>query len=219
MLASQLIQSKYPVVHLNDRVSFALQLMEDYEMQHLPVLNEELFFGMIDKDDLLDADEKSTLETLEYNIIKISVSPEQHFLLALKVCTGFGLTIVPVISKEKELLGIITQKDLLSAAGNFLGQDETGGIIEMEIEKRNFSFGELSRLVETNNAFITQLNTSTNSITGNLVVTIKLNKFEISDIIATLQRYDYHITFYHGEELFENELRENYDMLMTYLRI
>jgi CBS domain-containing protein len=219
MLASQLIQSKYPSVDIQEDVSFALRMMNDYEMLHLPVLSEEKFFGMIDKDDLLDADEKATLLTLEYNIVKISVLPEEHFLLALKISTGFGLTIVPVVSKEKELLGIITQKDLLSAAGNFLGQDESGGIIEMEIEKRNYSFGELSRLVETNNAFITQLNTSTDSITGLLKVTIKVNKFEISDIISTLQRYDYRITFYYGEELFENELKENYDLLMTYLRI
>ncbi len=42
---------------------------------------------------------------------------------------------------------------------------------------------------------------------------------EISDIIATLQRYDYIIRYYFGEEEYENELKENYDLLMAYLNI
>ena len=50
-------------------------------------------------------------------------------------------------------------------------------------------------------------------------VTIKVNKFEISDIVATFQRYEYTVKYYFGEELYENELRNNYDHLMNYLNI
>ena len=126
---------------------------------------------------------------------------------------------MPVVSKDKELLGIITQKDLLVALNNFYGMEEPGGIIVLDLEKRNYSFGEISRLIETNNAFITQLNTSKEKNNGHLIVTIKVNKINISDIIATLQRYDYNIVYYFGEETYENELKENYDLLMTYLNI
>ena len=87
------------------------------------------------------------------------------------------------------------------------------------MEKRDFSLGQLSRLIETNDAFITQLNTSVNSLTGLTEVTIKINKNEISDIIATLQRYDYSIKHYFGEEDYENELKENYEHLMAYLKM
>ncbi|HRI21209.1 MAG TPA: CBS domain-containing protein, partial [Panacibacter sp.] len=83
----------------------------------------------------------------------------------------------------------------------------------------NFSFGELSRLIETNDASIVQLNTYTESATGFFIVTIKLNRVEISAIIATLQRYDYIIRHFFGEEYYENELKENYDLLMAYLKI
>jgi hypothetical protein len=73
--------------------------------------------------------------------------------------------------------------------------------------------------VETNDAQVTQLNTYWDSTTGSFFVTIKINKFEISDIIATFQRYEYQIKYYFGEELYENELRSNYDHLMNYLSI
>ncbi|MGI8952589.1 MAG: CBS domain-containing protein [Chitinophagaceae bacterium] len=219
MLALQIINSNHPAIQLSDKISLALQLMDDYDVQHLAVISEEKFIGLIAKEDLLDADEKLSIISLEYQLIKISIRPQEHFLAALKLAENFGLTIVPVVTTEKELLGVITQKNLLHALSNFNSVEEPGGIIVLEMERRNFSFGELSRLVETNDAIITQLNTTTDTATGLLLVTIKLNKTEISDIIATFQRYEYIIRYYFGEELYENELKENYDLLMTYLKM
>ena len=70
--------------------------------------------------------------------------------------------------------------------------------------------GELCRLVETNNAVVTQLNTYTEHLSGLLIVTFKINKTEVSDILATLQRYEYNVRYYFGEEYYENELREKF---------
>jgi hypothetical protein len=42
---------------------------------------------------------------------------------------------------------------------------------------------------------------------------------EVSDIIATFQRYEYSVRYFIGEEQYENELRYNYDHLMSYLKI
>src|SRR6476661_7582626 len=111
MLVTQLTISNYPVVNLFDKISLALQFMEDYDVQHLPVENKEEYVGLISKDDLLDTDENATLASLEYQLIKTSVSPEEHFLSALNTMVKLDLTLLPVISKEKELQGIIPQKE------------------------------------------------------------------------------------------------------------
>jgi hypothetical protein len=87
------------------------------------------------------------------------------------------------------------------------------------MERKSYSFGEISRLVETNDAYITQFNTSSETESGLLLVTIKINKQEISDIIATFNRYEYSIRYFIGEEHYENEIRYNYDNLMTYLKV
>ena len=92
-------------------------------------------------------------------------------------------------------------------------------VVVLETEKRNFSFGELSRLVETNDAYITQLNTYTEAGTGLVVITIKINKIEVSDIVATFQRYDYVVRHFYGEEEYANELKENYQHLLSYLNM
>jgi acetoin utilization protein AcuB len=89
----------------------------------------------------------------------------------------------------------------------------------LEMEKVSFSFTEISKLVETNDAQIIQLNTYTDAVSGNFYITLRINKAEISDIVATFQRYEYQVKYYFGEELYENELRNNYDHLMNYLNI
>ncbi|MEP6845474.1 MAG: CBS domain-containing protein [Panacibacter sp.] len=219
MLVSQIIESGFPLLALTDKVSFALQLMEDYDLLHLPIATGDKFTGIISKDDLVDVEENSVLSTLQPHFITASVFPEEHFLAALKIAGRFDISIIPVVSKSNEITGFIRRKTLIQSLAGFLNVEEPGGMVVIEMDKRNFSFGEISRLIETNNASITQLNTYTESTTGFFIVTIKINKVEISDIIATLQRYDYVIRYYFGEEEYENELKENYDLLMTYLKI
>src|SRR6478609_3437230 len=219
MLASQLINSSFPAVNLFDRVSLALQLMDEYDVFHLPVLSEEKFAGIISKEDLLDADESSLLASVESALLTVSVKGEEYFLSALKLLAENELSLLPVINEQAELTGVISSRDLIRRVSVYMGNEDRGGIIVLEIDKRNFSFGEISRLVETNDAYITQLNTHTETDTGLVVVTIKVNKIEISDIVATFQRYEYIVRYYFGEESYANELKENYNHLISYLNM
>lgn len=219
MLASQLINYGFPAINLFDKVSLALQLMDEYDIQHLPVLSEEKFAGIISKDDLLDADETRLVAAVESSLQKISVKGEEYFLSALRLIAENELTLLPVVNEQAELAGVISSKDLLRRLSSFVGNEDKGGIIILETDKRNFSFGEVNRLVETNDAYITQLNTHTEPDTGLVVITLKVNKVEISDIVATFQRYDFVVRYYFGEETYANELKENYNHLLSYLNM
>lgn len=219
MLLSQIIETGLPVLSLDDRAAVALQLMDDYDLQHLPVVAEEKYIGLVSKDDLNDLDDAAPVAAMQHSFSRAAVLPEEHLFTAVKLVTTFELTVIPVVNKDNELQGVVTHKKLLYELAILLNIGEPGGIIVLEMDKRNFSFGELSRLIETNDAMIMQLNSYTENTTGLFIITIKLNKQSISGIIATLQRYDYAIRYYFGEEEFTNELRENYDLLMTYLKM
>ncbi len=219
MLISQIIETGFPHLSLLDKVPFALHLMEDYDLLHLPVTAEEKFAGIISKDDLIDADEAASLLSLQHLFVQASVLTDEHVLTALKQLNHFDVSLVPAVNKKGEITGIITHKNIVRSLADFFNVEAPGAIVVLEMDRRNFSFGEISRLIETNNANITQLNTFTEVTTGLLIVTIKINRLGISDVIATLQRYEYVIRYYFGEEEYENELRENYDLLMTYLKI
>ncbi len=219
MLATHLITTHYPTVNLFDNVSLALQLMDDFDLQHLPVLSDDKFLGMISKDVLIDAEENQVLQTLEADFIRKVIKRGEHFLSALKLASNNSLSLVPVVNDTLDWIGGISTADLIKTSSTFTGAEETGALIVLEMERKNYSFGEITRLVETNDAYITQFNTVTEPETGLLIVTMKINKIEVSDIIATFQRYEYVIRYYIGEEEYENELRYNYDHLMSYLKM
>jgi acetoin utilization protein AcuB len=219
VLNIQLISSSLPVLSLTDTVYHAQQLMADYHLMQLPVTNHEIYMGLISEDDLLNAQDAQTLEQLEPLFLKLSVKASSQFVEAVQLCNSYGLSVIPVVEKEMEWAGAISASDLLKYLGRMTGTDEPGGIIVLELEKANFSFSEICKLVETNDAQITQLNTFFDNQLQLLYVTIKLNRFEVSDIVATFQRYEYTVKYYFGEELYENELRINYDHLMNYLNM
>jgi hypothetical protein len=89
----------------------------------------------------------------------------------------------------------------------------------LEKEAQHYTASEVAKLVESNDAQLLQLNTTVNAQTGHIQITIRLNKYEVSDVIATFQRYDYTVRFYVGEEQYANELKSNYDHLIHYLKI
>jgi acetoin utilization protein AcuB len=219
MLVSEIIQSSIPVLRYNDTVEDAIELLQQNNVEHLAVVHNENYEGLLSMDELLSAEDTDVLSTLTDKFIHIGIQYNQHFLTALKLITEANITALPVLSQSKEYLGVITQTTLLQNLSNFLSTEVPGGIFVIEIERQKFSIGELCRLVETNDAVVTQINTYTEHLSGLLIVTFKVNRTEISDILATLQRYDYNVRHYFGEELYENELKENFDNLMAYLNV
>jgi CBS domain-containing protein len=220
MLNKEIISASIPSLHLNDPVSQALDLMADFHVTHLPVVVEDKLAGLVSEDALLNVEDDSIrLSQLQGSFSKIAAHADAYFFEAVQMVNESALTVVPVIAGESEYIGAITATDLLRQLGRTSGASDAGGIIVLEMEKVSFSFSEISKLVETNDAQITQLNTYPDASSGNFYIILRINKLEISDIIATFQRYEYQVKYYFGEELYENELRSNYDHLMNYLNI
>ena len=220
MLTRELISPSLPTLHLHDKIFNALQMMNDCHVSHLAVDDDGKYVGMVSEESLMQApDDTLEVRELKESFPIFSVFENDHFLKAMQMAVENRLSIVPVIDENKELIGVVSYRELLRQASDFMNVKDPGGLIVLEMENTNYSFSEISRLVETNDAQITQLNTNTDSQTGLLQVTIKINKTEISDIVATFQRYEYNVKYYFGEELYENELRSNYDNLMNYLKL
>ena len=218
MLTRELISNSIPYLHSDDKVYHALQLMNDYHIAHLPVVENDSYLGIISEEQLLQSDDENTINQLQVTDGTTSVQASDHFLKAIQTAVTNKLSIVPVV-EERQLLGIVTYNDLLKNASEFMSLNNPGALIVLDMESKNYSFTEINRIVESNDAQITQLNTFTDPESGMVQVTIRLNKLEVSDIISSFQRYEYNVKYYFGEELYENELRTNYDNLMNYLKI
>lgn len=220
MLTRELPSQTLPYLHFHDRVHQALQLMGDHHVTHLPVIDDDKYVGIVSEDDLLQADnDDAFIEELQPRFGNVSVKEGEHFLKAVQMAAENALSVVPVVNEENELTGTVVYNDLLKHASAFMSLKEPGGLIVLETESNQYSFSEISKLVELNEAQITQLNTSNDADTGLMQVTIRINKPEVSDIVATFQRYEYNVKYYFGDELYTNELRSNFDNLMNYLKL
>ncbi|MEP6927075.1 MAG: CBS domain-containing protein [Ginsengibacter sp.] len=220
MLAHELTNNILPQLQLNDTVSKALQLMNDFKITHLPVVSEEKYLGLISEDDLIDEENKKIpIEFFQNDFIPASVNFNKHFLNAVTVSNYYQTNVIPVVNEANELMGTIAAQALLAALGNFSGANETGAVIVLEMERSRFAISEISRIVESDGAVILHLNITSKPDSALLQVTIHLNKKEISTVIASFERYEYTVSYYSGEELFENEIDNNYRHLMNYLDI
>jgi signal-transduction protein with cAMP-binding, CBS, and nucleotidyltransferase domain len=193
--------------------------MEDYDIQHLPLVKEEYFVGLVNKEDVLNLDTDQTLIHLADQITRVGILGSMHFTAALNLFSKNELTLLPVLNEQQECTGVILQKNLNDLLAKFLGVDHPGAIIVVSVSPYQYSLAELSRLVETNNAQISQLNTNFDEATGALIITIKLNKEEAEVIIATLQRYNYQILHYFGNTIMHNDIEDHYHHLMNYLDV
>ena len=220
MLNLDILSAGVPALNPGDSVLLAKEIMMDHHLTHLPVVSENKLLGIISENILLeDPSDEALISSLQTFYSHASVQSIGHILDTLHVCSEFQLTLIPVLSPESDYLGSITSADLLRHTDKIIGAGDPGAIIVLEMDQVNFTFSEIIKLVETSDAQITQLNTYLDTLTSSFYITLRINRMEVSDIIATFQRYEYKIKYYFGEEQYENELRSNYNHLMNYLSI
>ena len=219
MLAIELNNTIIPRLKLQDSVARALQFSNDFKVSHLPVVSDEKYLGLISEEELLDAVPSSLIEALQEEFITQAIHENEHFLQAVNFTNLHQTSIVPLVNEPGELVGTITSQSLLQVLGNFSGSQEIGGIIVLEMERRQLAISEISRILESNEATLLHLNTTFKPENGLLTVTLHVNKRELSGLIAAFERYEYVVIYYFGEEKFENQIDSNYRHLMNYLDI
>jgi len=219
MLVNNLSYEQLPQIRLSDRVDYVLEQMYQCHVQELPVVENEEFVGLIREETLLNADETQIIKDIAHKLIQISINVNDHLLKAVSLAVTSHLSILPVTDVDHHFKGVVESSKLLAEVAGFMELEEPGALIVLEIDSIQYSFSEITRLVESNDTQITQLNTTRDKETGKMFITLKVNKLEVSDIVATFQRYDYQVKYYFGEELYANELKSNYENLMSYLNV
>ena len=174
MLTRELISNSIPYLHKDDKVHHALQLMNDYHVAHLPVVENDSYLGIVSEEQLLQSDDNNQINQLQVTDGSTSVQANDHFLKAIQTAVLNNLSIVPVV-EEKQLLGIVTYNDLLKNASDFMSLNDPGALIVLEMDSKTYSFAEINRIVESNDAQITHLKSLSDPETGIKLVTIMLS--------------------------------------------
>lgn len=219
MIAKNAIEESIPYLKVSDSVLFALELMEEFKQEHLPVLKGKELIGVVSEQQLLDADGVELIEDLNFPLIQVAVKEYAHLFDAMKAGYESTSSVLPVINETGAYIGLISPKSLLIKLSEYNFVSETGGIFVLEIDAHQYALSEIARLVESNKAAVLSVATAKLTSLDKIQVTIKVNTLDLTYIIASLERYEYNIThvFHQAEQI--DQLKERYDALMHYLSV
>jgi len=221
MIAKDLISEIVPSLKTSDTGTQALQWMEIARVSHLPIVNEKELLGLISDNDIYDLN--SPEEPIGNHPLSIStpyVFAEQHIFEVAEKVARYKLTLIPVLNEKKEFMGVITLYDLLVGLAKVTNIEQTGAILVLEMNIRDYSLVELAQIVESEDAKIISLYISSSEETTKIDVTIKINKDDVSRIIASLNRHNYIIknTFMDNSDL-NQFYQDRLDSFLRYLNI
>ena len=218
MVARQLIADVIPPAKTTDSVQKVLDRMAEFRVSHMPIVEENQLIGLISDDDLFEVSDFSTpLSSINLRFDKICIGQEQHIYDAIRLFSDKKLSLIPVLDENKTYLGVISINAMMEYVASMAAVKEPGGIIVLEISNRNNSLAHIAQIVESNNAQILSSYVNSFADSTRLEVTLKINRTDISAIVAAFIRYDYVVVSKFNDASASDNINGRYDQLMNYL--
>jgi acetoin utilization protein AcuB len=220
MFAAEIISDAIPSLRTDDTVQKALDRMNDFKLKHLPVVNEVTLLGLVSEDDLLNiADHDTLLSDAAVNMLNVFIPNNAHTYDVIRLLSQLKLTAVPVLDQQKNYLGLVTINNMVNAVAEQYAVNEPGGIFVLEISNRDNSLAHIAQIVEADNAQILSSYVNSFEDSTRLEVTLKVNKTEITSLVASFERYDYQVKEVYNNTQIDDGSQERYDSFMNYLNV
>ena len=127
------------------------------------------------------------------------------------------LNIKKAIDVIKKYIGSITYESIISSLASIVAIQESGGVIILEMMKKEYSMSEIAQIVESNGARILSAYITDVDDRDIIKLTLKLNIIDIAPIIQTFERYKYTVAASYNQSENKDNLIDRYDLLMRYL--
>lgn len=206
---------------LSDTGQKALNCMETFRISHLPVVKDHIYVGLVSDrfiEDLNLAD--ITLEDYSSQMPPFHIHPEQHIYEVASVMYKNNLSLLPVVDDEHTYLGSVTLLDVTLQLIRLLSVPEPGGVIVLQTAGNNYSAGQISQIVEGNDARILSLLVNRTDESGNLEITVKIDQVDVSAVSQTFLRYGYQITaVYMDDSILHDMYEDRIELLLRYMNI
>ncbi|MGM0611999.1 MAG: CBS domain-containing protein [Bacteroidota bacterium] len=221
MLAKQLLSDTIVPLRKSDTGICALNMMDEFKVRHLPIVHDSEFWGLVSEDGVLEFDNpEKPLEEIDSTFFnKTFIAEDQHLYEIIKLLYQQNLTVLPVLNENKIYKGSVVLSELLVRVAEMASIQHPGAIIVLEVNEKDYLLSEIVQIVESNDAKILSLYTSSPVDSTKLEITLKLNKMDVSAVMSTFDRYDYTIKASFSEDEYWDNLMDHYNSLMNYLNI
>jgi hypothetical protein len=216
-LQDHLINDIKPL-NTNHNISEIKLLFNQLTYSHIPIENEGVYLGCISETDAHCFDSGQTIKDCNYALEGFFVRTATNWLDVLEAFAQNHSNIMPVLDVNNKYMGYYELNDVISLFNETPFFSEPGGILIVEKGIQDYSFSEISQIVESNNAKI--LGAFISKIENDLVrVTIKISNASLNDVTQTFRRYSYKVISGHEDDTYIKGLKERSQYLDKYLKM
>lgn len=220
MLLRNYITDSIPPLKTTDTASMALQWMTAFRVAHLPVIGPSGYAGLVSEKDLLKAGQSNTpLSSLSVPFTRLYLNEYQHIFDAIKFMASHDFSLLPILNDKDQYLGLITVMDVIRALADANSVQNPGGIIILEVNKQDYSLGQITHIVEAEGAQILSSNAVVGPEPDKVEVTLKVNRIDLTRILAGFYRHHYEVKASYHQSEFQQDLQSRYDAFMNYLKM
>jgi len=216
----ELINATVPYVLETATVREALYLIEDNGVDCIIILNSaEEVIGLVEDVTLEELNDELTLSQVSIDIRFKGVHKQLHVYDALKIMKDNAWTVLPVVGDDWVYVGGVKLEDLTNELVENLAYKYSGAIIVLRTLETDYSLSEIIRICESNDTRVLSVGTQKEEDSRAVYIILKLEKKDISSVIASLNRYEYEVIASYGHNLYNEDLKGRLDLLMHFINM
>ncbi len=220
MIAIDLISDDIPPIKTSDSAGVALQIMEDFKLRELPIVNNNEFLGLISEDDIYDLNKpEMPVGNHSLSLEKAFVYQHEHIFEIIGKIASQKLSALPVLDDKNHYLGVISLDILIEKISLLGAVKEPGGVLRLELNINDYSLSQIAQIVESNGAKILSSYIYTWEDSTKMDVILKINQTDLNAIIQTFERYNYVISGSYQNSQDNDDLLSRYNSFLNYLNM
>ena len=206
-------------ISLKSRTASIQALFDNYAYSHLPVVDSSLYMGALERREfeLLPPDDTPLMDH-RHLIQPFYATESMNWFEVLQNFATYNSNLVPVLDANKKYLGYYELDDFLNLFKCTPFLHEEGVILVIAKNVNDYSFSEISQIVEANNA--TLFGAFVSKIQDDIAqIILKLSPHDINNTLLSFRRYKYEIINEFEKDKYIEELNARSDYLQKYLNI
>lgn len=218
MNLSQYIINDIKPLNVDTKIKELQLLFSQLTYSHVPIEQDGIYIGCFSDTDAHCFDAEKSINNYKYTLHGFYVRQHTNWLDILEAFAQNSCNIMPVLDKDNNYLGYYELNDIINLFNETPFFSEPGGILIVEKGLNDFSFSEVSQIVESNDGkllgcFISKIENDVAQII------VKIGNTGLNDIIQSFRRYSYNIVSGHEEDTYIENLKERSEYLNKYLNI
>lgn len=218
MSLKEYILNDVEILKLSEKIENIQKLFDQLTYTHLPVEENGIYVGCVSENDIRCFENDKTLDDYRYALEGFFVRESNYWLDSLEAFAQNNSNILPVLNEENRYMGYVELNEMISLFKETPFLNEPGNILIIEKAFKDFTFGEISQIVESHNAHL--LGSFVSKVENDMAeITLKITPSGMNEIIQSFRRYGYIIISEHQEDTFNKNLKDRSKYLDKYLNI